>query len=70
MDKINWYKGRDKDDWRGRLFPNFRIYKINGRLFLLIMDDRPEYIPIKSVAQGKIKAKKYLDDKIYEKFGE
>ena len=70
MEKIHWHKGRDKDDWRGRLFPNFRIYKSNGKLILFIMNDRPESIPIKSVRQGKIKAKKYLDAKIYEKFGE
>ena len=69
MDKIEWYKGRDEDDWRGRLFPSFRIYKSNGQLILFIMDDRPQSIPIKSVRQGKIKAKKYLDAKLYELYG-
>ena len=70
MDKVNWYKGRDENNWSGLLFPNFRIYKSNGQLTLFIMDDRPQSIPIESVRQGKIKAKKYLDDKIYKKFGE
>ena len=69
MDKINWHKGRDEDDWRGRLFPNFRIYRSNGQLILFIMNDRPESIPIKSVRQGKIKAKKYLDNILYELYG-
>ena len=69
MDKINWYGGRDEDEHRGRLFPHFRIYRLGGQLTLFIMDDRPQSIPIKSVRQGKIRAKKYLDAKLYEMYG-
>ena len=65
MDKVNWfdYSG---GGCRGCVFPYFRIYESNGQLALFILDDRPESIPIKSVRQGKIKAKKYLDNKLYE----
>ena len=69
MDKIHWFEVT-KETCRGFVFPFFRIYKANGKLILFIFDDRPESIPIKSVRQGKIKAKKYLNNKIYEKFGE
>ncbi|MCK4792088.1 MAG: hypothetical protein KAV87_50635 [Desulfobacteraceae bacterium] len=69
MDKIHWFKST-KESCRGYVYPFFKIYKSKGNWILFIFDDRPESIPIESVRQGKIKAKKYLDAKIYEKFGE
>jgi len=69
MDKINWF-GSPSGSVSGYVSPFFRIYKSKGQLILFIFDDRPESIPINSVRHGKIRAKKYLDDKIYEKFGE
>ena len=74
MDKIQWFKNvitnEALDSIDGFIFPYFQIYKKNGQLILFIFDDRPQSIPIKSVRQGKIRAKKYLDAKVYEKFGE
>ena len=69
MDKIHWFNNSN-GSVRGLISPYFKIYKSKGNWILFIFDDRPESIPIESVRQGKIKAKKYLDDKIYEKFGE
>ena len=72
MDKINWFDSRDEEKTlRGVISPYFRIVNYsNGDIILHIFDDRPQSIKVKSVRQGKIKAKKYLDAKIYEKFGE
>jgi hypothetical protein len=69
MDKIQWF-GSTNETCRGFVLPHFKIYRNNGKLILFIFDDRPKSIPIKSVRQGKVRAKKYLDAKIYEKFGE
>ena len=69
MDKIQWIKN-PSGSLTGLVTPWFKIYESKGQLILFIMNDRPQSIPIKSVRQGKIKAKKYLDAKIYEKFGE
>lgn len=74
MDKIHWFqnsksKNISPESCRGHIFPFFNIRRDNGQLTLFILDDRPQSIPIESVRQGKIKAKKYLDAKIYEKFG-
>lgn len=68
MDKVHWFEST-KASHRGYLFPYFKIYKSNGKWILFIFDDRPQSIPIKSVRQGKIKAKKYLDNKLYDLYG-
>lgn len=71
MDKIHWFDSRDeKETLKGVISPYFRIIKhSNGDVFLHIFDDHPQAIKIKSVRQGKIKAKKYLDKKLYELYG-
>lgn len=69
MDKIQWF-GSTNETCRGFVLPHFRIYRVKGNLVLFIFDDRPQSIPIESVRQGKIKAKKYLDNKIYDVFGD
>ena len=68
MDKIHWHKN-PSGSLTGLIEPWFKIYKSNGQLILFIMADRPESIPIKSERQGKIRAKKYLDAKLYEMYG-
>jgi hypothetical protein len=70
MDNIYWLDS-DEGMLKGVIHPYFRITKYkSNEIYLYIFDDRPQAIKVKSVRQGKIKAKKYLDAKIYEKFGE
>ncbi|MCK4384704.1 MAG: hypothetical protein KAW52_00430 [candidate division Zixibacteria bacterium] len=72
MEKIHWFDQDKNDEWKGHVFPSFRIYRTmpHNRLVLFIMDDRPRHIAIKSVQQGKIKAAKYLKKKVFEEFGD
>ncbi|TET22355.1 MAG: hypothetical protein E3J76_04825 [Candidatus Aminicenantes bacterium] len=71
MEKIHWFEEEFEGDWNGYVFPKFKIYEdLDHNLRLFIMDDRPQSIIIKSVRQGKVKAKKYLDKKLFEEFGE